>query len=117
MQGNYGEEKVINNPIGSLQEMCMSRHWPPPKYSMEGEEGLPHERQFTIVCSILKYRQIGQGKSKKLAKRQAAHKMWQNLRDSSDQTQTAPDEDEVFFHYYFFFFYKKYFLHQCLLKI
>ncbi|XP_051171868.1 interferon-inducible double-stranded RNA-dependent protein kinase activator A homolog isoform X6 [Leptopilina boulardi] len=94
MQGNYGEEKVINNPIGSLQEMCMSRHWPPPKYSMEGEEGLPHERQFTIVCSILKYRQIGQGKSKKLAKRQAAHKMWQNLRDSSDQTQTAPDEDE-----------------------
>ncbi|XP_051171864.1 interferon-inducible double-stranded RNA-dependent protein kinase activator A-like isoform X2 [Leptopilina boulardi] len=95
MQGNYGEEKVINNPIGSLQEMCMSRHWPPPKYSMEGEEGLPHERQFTIVCSILKYRQIGQGKSKKLAKRQAAHKMWQNLRDSSDQTQTAPDEDEI----------------------
>ncbi|XP_043463760.1 interferon-inducible double-stranded RNA-dependent protein kinase activator A homolog isoform X4 [Leptopilina heterotoma] len=94
MQGNYGEEKVINNPIGSLQEMCMSRHWPPPKYSMEGEEGLPHERQFTIVCSILKYRQIGQGKSKKLAKRQAAHKMWQNLRDSSEQTQTAPDDDE-----------------------
>ncbi|XP_043463759.1 interferon-inducible double-stranded RNA-dependent protein kinase activator A homolog isoform X3 [Leptopilina heterotoma] len=95
MQGNYGEEKVINNPIGSLQEMCMSRHWPPPKYSMEGEEGLPHERQFTIVCSILKYRQIGQGKSKKLAKRQAAHKMWQNLRDSSEQTQTAPDDDEI----------------------
>lgn len=104
MQGNYGEEKVINNPIGSLQEMCMSRHWPPPKYSMEGEEGLPHERQFTIVCSILKYRQIGQGKSKKLAKRQAAHKMWQNLRDSSEQTQTAPDDDEVF---YFFQFKKK----------
>ncbi|XP_033219602.1 RISC-loading complex subunit tarbp2-like isoform X6 [Belonocnema kinseyi] len=94
LQGNYGEEKVINNPIGSLQEMCMSRHWPPPKYSMEGEEGLPHERQFTIVCSILKYRQVGQGKSKKLAKRQAAHKMWQALRDSSEQTQVAPDEDE-----------------------
>ncbi|XP_033219598.1 RISC-loading complex subunit tarbp2-like isoform X2 [Belonocnema kinseyi] len=95
LQGNYGEEKVINNPIGSLQEMCMSRHWPPPKYSMEGEEGLPHERQFTIVCSILKYRQVGQGKSKKLAKRQAAHKMWQALRDSSEQTQVAPDEDEI----------------------
>ena len=86
MQGNYGEEKVINNPIGTLQEMCMSHHWPPPKYSMEGEAGLPHERQFTIVCSMLKYRQVGHGKSKKLAKRQAAHKMWQALREATDAT-------------------------------
>ncbi|XP_015108998.1 interferon-inducible double-stranded RNA-dependent protein kinase activator A homolog isoform X3 [Diachasma alloeum] len=93
MQGSYGEEKVINNPIGSLQEMCMSRHWPPPKYTMEGEAGLPHERQFTIVCSMLKYRQVGQGKSKKLAKRQAAHKMWQTLRDATDQA-PGVDEDE-----------------------
>ncbi|XP_034944140.1 interferon-inducible double-stranded RNA-dependent protein kinase activator A homolog isoform X5 [Chelonus insularis] len=98
--GNYGEDKVINNPIGSLQEMCMSRHWPPPKYTMEGEAGLPHERQFTIVCSMLKYKQVGQGKSKKLAKRQAAHKMWQALRDATDQTSVSScggsglDEDE-----------------------
>ncbi|XP_015599642.1 interferon-inducible double-stranded RNA-dependent protein kinase activator A isoform X5 [Cephus cinctus] len=82
LQGGYGEDKVIGNPIGSLQEMCMTRHWPPPKYTTEGEAGLPHERQFTIVCSILKYRQVGQGKSKKLAKRQAAQKMWQALRDT-----------------------------------
>ncbi|XP_063989845.1 interferon-inducible double-stranded RNA-dependent protein kinase activator A-like isoform X2 [Diachasmimorpha longicaudata] len=94
MQGSYGEEKVINNPIGSLQEMCMSHHWPPPKYTMEGEAGLPHERQFTIVCSMLKYRQVGQGKSKKLAKRQAAHKMWQTLRDATDQT-PGVDEEEI----------------------
>ncbi|XP_034944137.1 RISC-loading complex subunit tarbp2-like isoform X2 [Chelonus insularis] len=99
--GNYGEDKVINNPIGSLQEMCMSRHWPPPKYTMEGEAGLPHERQFTIVCSMLKYKQVGQGKSKKLAKRQAAHKMWQALRDATDQTSVSScggsglDEDEI----------------------
>lgn len=94
MQSSYGEEKAINNPIGSLQEMCMSRHWPPPKYTMEGEEGLPHERQFTIVCSILKYRQVGQGKSKKIAKRQAAQKMWQALRDAMNQT-SGIDEDEI----------------------
>lgn len=84
----------MNNPIGALQEMCMSRHWPPPKYTMEGEEGLPHERQFTIVCSILKYREVGQGKSKKVAKRHAAHKMWQALHDMNNQTPTV-DEDEV----------------------
>ncbi|XP_020298603.1 interferon-inducible double-stranded RNA-dependent protein kinase activator A homolog isoform X4 [Pseudomyrmex gracilis] len=89
----YGEEKVVNNPIGALQEMCMSRHWPPPKYTMEGEEGLPHERQFTIVCSILKYREVGQGKSKKVAKRHAAHKMWQALHDMNNQTPNV-DEDE-----------------------
>ncbi|XP_043269785.1 RISC-loading complex subunit tarbp2-like isoform X2 [Venturia canescens] len=92
-QGGYGEEKVINNPIGTLQEMCMLRHWPPPKYTMEGEAGLPHERQFTIVCWMLKYRQVGHGKSKKLAKRQAAHKMWQALRDATD-TSAGLDTDE-----------------------
>ncbi|XP_011638594.1 RISC-loading complex subunit tarbp2-like isoform X3 [Pogonomyrmex barbatus] len=91
---SYGEEKVVNNPIGALQEMCMSRHWPPPKYTMEGEEGLPHERQFTIVCSILKYREVGQGKSKKVAKRHAAHKMWQALHDMNNQAPNV-DEDEI----------------------
>ncbi|XP_057336787.1 RISC-loading complex subunit tarbp2 isoform X6 [Microplitis mediator] len=95
-EGTYGDEKVVNNPIGSLQEMCMSRHWPPPKYTMEGETGLPHERQFTIVCSMLKYRQVGLGKSKKLAKRQAAHKMWQALRDATDEANPGGglDDDE-----------------------
>lgn len=74
----------------------MLRHWPPPKYTMEGEAGLPHERQFTIVCWMLKYRQVGHGKSKKLAKRQAAHKMWQALRDATD-TSAGLDTDEVNF--------------------
>lgn len=98
MEGScYGDDKLINNPIGSLQEMCMSRHWPPPKYSMDGEEGLPHERQFTIVCTILKYRQVGTGKSKKLAKRQAAHKMWQALRDMSNNQTAGGEEEEVNF--------------------
>ncbi|XP_076671282.1 protein Loquacious-like isoform X1 [Andrena cerasifolii] len=90
----YGEEKIITNPIGALQEMCMSRHWPPPKYSMENEEGLPHERKYTIVCSILKYREVGQGKSKKVAKRHAAHKMWQALHDMNTESSNV-DEDEV----------------------
>lgn len=90
----YGEEKIITNPIGALQEMCMSRHWPPPKYTIENEEGLPHERQFTIVCSVLKYREVGQGKSKKVAKRHAAHKMWQALHYMTTENPNI-DEDEV----------------------
>lgn len=71
----------MGNPIGWLQEMCMSRRWPPPLYEMEHEEGLPHERQFTIACQVLKFKEIGTGKSKKLAKRMAAHKMWQALQE------------------------------------
>lgn len=54
----------------------MVRRWPPPTYETEMEVGLPHERQFTIACIVLKYYEVGKGKSKKIAKRQAAHKMW-----------------------------------------
>lgn len=93
------DDKVMGNPIGWLQEMCMSRRWPPPSYEMEHEEGLPHERQFTIACQVLKFRQIGTGKSKKLAKRMAAHKMWQALQDMPLEGTNVPqgfeEEDEV----------------------
>lgn len=76
------DDKIPGNPIGTLQEMCMSRRWPPPGYEMVNEEGLPHERLFTIACVVFKHRETGTGKSKKLAKRQAAHKMWEKLQDS-----------------------------------
>ncbi|VEN58551.1 unnamed protein product [Callosobruchus maculatus] len=84
------DDKVMGNPIGWLQEMCMSRRWPPPFYEMEHEEGLPHERQFTIACQVLKYREVGTGKSKKLAKRMAAHKMWQTLQDMPMEGNNLP---------------------------
>ncbi|XP_026470194.1 interferon-inducible double-stranded RNA-dependent protein kinase activator A homolog isoform X2 [Ctenocephalides felis] len=89
---NY-EDKGIGNPIGWLQEMCMSRRWPPPHYEMDFEEGLPHERQFTIACVVFKHREVGQGKSKKLAKRQAAHKMWQTLQDAKLDSELGDEEN------------------------
>lgn len=76
-----GDDEPSGNPIGWLQEMCMARRWPPPTYETEMEVGLPHERQFTIACAVLKYREVGKGKSKKIAKRQAAQRMWQRLQD------------------------------------
>ncbi|XP_049778536.1 RISC-loading complex subunit tarbp2 isoform X2 [Schistocerca cancellata] len=91
------DNKIPGNPIGSLQEMCMSRRWPPPNYEMVHEEGLPHERLFTIACYVFKYKETGTGKSKKLAKRQAAHKMWQRLQDLPVTATVAPvpdDDDE-----------------------
>ncbi|XP_014228041.1 interferon-inducible double-stranded RNA-dependent protein kinase activator A homolog isoform X2 [Trichogramma pretiosum] len=98
MQSSFGDDKIANNPIGSLQELCMSRHWPPPRYSMQGEEGLPHEREFTIICHILQFEQVGQGKSKKLAKRQAAHKMWLALQDTSSLTVAEETKDKSLNH-------------------
>uniref|UniRef100_A0A182SZU0 DRBM domain-containing protein n=1 Tax=Anopheles maculatus TaxID=74869 RepID=A0A182SZU0_9DIPT len=90
------EEEPTGNPIGWLQEMCMARRWPPPTYETETEQGLPHERQFTIACVVLKHREVGEGKSKKIAKRQAAQKMWQRLQDQpleSNQMMALLDED------------------------
>lgn len=75
-QSSAYDDQVSGNPIGWLQEQCMVRRWPPPTYETEMEVGLPHERQFTIACIVLKFYEVGQGKSKKIAKRQAAHKMW-----------------------------------------
>lgn len=60
----------------------MQRRWPPPSYETETEVGLPHERLFTIACTILNYREVGKGKSKKVAKRLAAHKMWTRLQET-----------------------------------
>ena len=87
------DDGIQGNPVGLLQELCMSRRWPPPMYDLSHEEGLPHERSFTIKCIIKgKHIEIGAGKSKKLAKRQAANKMIQRLRE-------APvDNDDVFQH-------------------
>ena len=46
------DDGIQGNPVGSLQEVCMSRRWPPPTYDLSHEEGLPHERSFTIHCII-----------------------------------------------------------------
>ncbi|XP_055376567.1 RISC-loading complex subunit tarbp2-like isoform X2 [Condylostylus longicornis] len=95
LQETSYEEKVQGNPIGWLQEMCMARRWPPPTYETEMEVGLPHERQFTIACTILKYREVGRGKSKKVAKRLAAHKMWTRLQENPlDHAQITSVLDE-----------------------
>ncbi|KAG6440660.1 interferon-inducible double-stranded RNA-dependent protein kinase activator A homolog isoform X2 [Manduca sexta] len=93
------EDKLMGNPVGWLQELCMSRFWPPPSYHAENDDNinrrLPHERQFTIVCTLLKRREVGTGKSKKLAKRQAAYKMWQALQDNPPESFQPEEEGGV----------------------
>ncbi|KAK9501331.1 hypothetical protein O3M35_012067 [Rhynocoris fuscipes] len=95
-----GDDLMMVNPIGLLQELCMSRRWPPPAYETESEEGLPHERQFTISCVVFKHKETGTGKSKKIAKRLAAHNMWQRLinipPEPNNQHLDCLDDEDVF---------------------
>ncbi|KAI5707215.1 hypothetical protein M8J76_001520 [Diaphorina citri] len=67
--------KVEPNPVGQLQEACMTRKWPPPVYETEETTGLPHERMFTVCAYVNVYKEEGMGKSKKIAKREAALNM------------------------------------------
>ena len=54
------DDGIPGNPVGRLQELCMSRRWPPPTYDLVHEQGQPHERTFTIACCIgTKAKEIG----------------------------------------------------------
>lgn len=72
---NFGDNDE-RNPIGMLQELCTSLHLPPPVYITECEDGLPHQRLFTVSCNVSEYKQTGTGKSKKIAKRLAANNLY-----------------------------------------
>ncbi|XP_069699608.1 interferon-inducible double-stranded RNA-dependent protein kinase activator A homolog [Periplaneta americana] len=73
MQDNF------HNPVGILQEMCTAENWAHPKYVLVSEQGLPHNRVFTISVEVQGMRQTGTGRSKRLAKREAALKMLYRL--------------------------------------
>jgi len=89
------DDGIPGNPVGQLQELCMNRRWPPPTYELESENGSPHERIFSLACTIATYKEIGQGKSKKVAKRQAAYAMMQKLSYiPADQKVEGIDDEE-----------------------
>lgn len=79
------------NPVGKLQEICMKMRVNPPDYVTIGEQGLAHERIFVLTCHIasLDLTSIGDGRSKKLAKRQAAEIMLSKLESSEIYDKTA----------------------------
>ncbi|NP_001182008.1 loquacious [Bombyx mori] len=96
------EDKLMGNPVGWLRS-CVCHDSGHHHLTMlktmtmliDQFQVCPHERQFTIICTLLKRREVGTGKSKKLAKRQAAYKMWQALQDNPPESFQNDDEGGV----------------------
>ncbi|GIY26534.1 RISC-loading complex subunit tarbp2, partial [Caerostris extrusa] len=86
------DENCSKNPVGALQELCMKMKWQPPYYETEKATGLPHEKIFSIMCMVDSFQTSGEGKSKRLAKRQAADKMLIRLKALNIITK---DEEEA----------------------
>lgn len=79
-QQDYGIE---GNPVGLLQEICRTHRMPLAIYIFS-EQGLAHERSFSVKCLLDNGHRLtttGCGKSKKLAKRYAANEMIKKVKE------------------------------------
>lgn len=85
------------NPVGKLQEICMKMRVNPPDYDTCDEKGLAHERVFVLSCAIasLNMTTLGCGRSKKLAKRQAAEFMLAKLENSEIYDKSASSKSGI----------------------
>ena len=64
----------------ALQEICQKKYKAAPLYTLLSESGPDHEKIFEMEVVIGDdIRQIGRGKSKKEAQKQAAQKAWESL--------------------------------------
>lgn len=74
--------KLQENAIGALQELCLSNDIQVPEYKVVGDEGPPHEKQFTVMCQVSKLEETAVARTKKQAKQLAAFTMLNRLKTS-----------------------------------
>jgi len=94
------DDGIKGNPVGMLQELCRARRMPTPVYGEHQEAGRPHQRSFTVQCSVGegKHEAVGVGKNKKMAKRHAANLMIKKLGEVPVDSEEAPesiDDDDL----------------------
>jgi len=79
-KNNLKTNNSIKSPISELQEQLSSVNGSVPRYELIVEEGPPNDRLFYIRCLVgSKHSTQGVGKSKKIAKEEAAKKMISQL--------------------------------------
>uniref|UniRef100_A0A1B6E2A9 DRBM domain-containing protein n=1 Tax=Clastoptera arizonana TaxID=38151 RepID=A0A1B6E2A9_9HEMI len=61
--------------INFLQEWCVEKKYPLPKYTLVQEQGSSQCKNFTICCQILEFTCLGNGSNKKEAKHESAKLM------------------------------------------
>jgi len=94
---NDDDNEVSGDPIGELQELCVTRKIRSPVYNIKSNEGLPHERYFVIECVLgSKYRETATGRSKKQAKKKVAAKMLETLKTQPFDTNSSPFDNNNF---------------------
>ena len=68
----------------ALQELCQKKHKSAPLYTLLESSGPDHDKTFEVEVTIgPSIRQIGSGKSKKDAQKQAARKAWESLHSAN----------------------------------
>ncbi|XP_060859969.1 interferon-inducible double-stranded RNA-dependent protein kinase activator A-like [Metopolophium dirhodum] len=82
--------RIELNPIGSLQELCVARHFPLPIYTFSDVSLQEHNPRYNVVCSISIYISSGIASTKKAAKKKAAYEMYKQI-----EKLTSEDVHEV----------------------
>eukprot|EP00092_Neocalanus_flemingeri_P034072 GFUD01037052.1.p1 GENE.GFUD01037052.1~~GFUD01037052.1.p1 ORF type:complete len:277 (+),score=108.86 GFUD01037052.1:89-919(+) len=88
------DQKVFTgNKIGELQEFCMSRGIGVPVYKDGETTGPSHKRHFTMVCVMGTVEKLGEGGTKKEAKRQAAGAVLEEISSAAEKIAETEGKD------------------------
>lgn len=83
-----------SNPVGELIEFTQKNALRPPEFEYGSEEGPPHARQFSCTVVFGEINEVGIGRSKKDAKRQAALKLLDKIKISDKYKQQVDNSND-----------------------
>lgn len=80
-----------SNPIGSLQELSLSRGWGTPTYKIVSDKGPPHNKEYIVLCTVGNFEQSGLASTKRTAKKLAATNLFSLLQTVSTNSRQTGD--------------------------
>ncbi|XP_027847065.1 interferon-inducible double-stranded RNA-dependent protein kinase activator A homolog isoform X1 [Aphis gossypii] len=73
---NSNESRMFTNYIGILQDICIAHGWELPKYEFHKEN---NNDLYSVICSVGPHKSMGKGHAKKIAKKQAAQLLLEQI--------------------------------------